>query len=101
MVQPLFPLMNPSQPSFSIQSTLQRLHRASNSYDGDDVVQAEILCVLVEERLETNALRLIRSAEGRPILISYQNDATSYLVRAQVNASTSLQTLQRRGRHLQ
>lgn len=94
--------MSSQEPSLDdVRSLCRRLAEASPCHSAEDDDRCRRLGLALDRHFKAALNEHIGSAAGRPLLISYQSDATSFLTRTQVETSTEQGSLQRRGRSLQ
>lgn len=83
-----------------MDSSLSKLALASHVYSAREEVTAKRLAMMLEKVSAQRRDAHLASAQGLPLLVSYQSDATSFLTRSQASIATQGGALQRRGRAL-
>jgi hypothetical protein len=86
-----------------LQTLLIRICQVSLTYSQDDQSDVALCSVFLEDHLDSHMKKHLRDSAGRPLLYSYSNDATSFLVRSRANAPAPSDhpSIQRRGKKLQ
>ena len=77
------------------------LASASRVYSPEEDCDARRIAILLYDFLQHKKDHHVASNLNRPLLMSYQSDATSFLCRSEVNTPTAVGIIQRRGRVLE
>jgi len=96
------PLPSANMATDQLRAEFVSMTKVGRSLAGkDELLQASKLAEALKAHLRSKAQALLRNAEGGVVMLSYQCDATSYLVNSTSSVATAGKSVARSGKHLE